>query len=271
MVTRRNAHRVYRTGASLADHRCGCATWTRKARTRRSRVSAKHRPDIEWSPDGKTIAFGMLARGSDAWRINMPAAPRGAKWTEAPRVVTKLKYRADRTGFLEDGYRQLFVVPADGGTPRQVTTGDWAANGTTWTTDGSALLFTSLRTTDAEYAWRESEIYSANVVNGAITQLTHRKGPDGNPLPSPNGRMIAYSGYDSTDATWKDASIYVMDADGRNSRVLTDKFDRAPQGMIWADDNLGIYFTAEKRGWRATCTTRHSRATSSRLPPASRS
>ncbi|MEO7363752.1 MAG: DPP IV N-terminal domain-containing protein, partial [Gemmatimonadaceae bacterium] len=206
--------------------------------------------DIEWAPDGKTIAFGMLARGTDTWRINMPAAPKGAKWTEAPRVVTTLKYRADRTGFLEDGFRQLFVVPADGGTPRQVTTGAWASNGTTWTTDGTALLFTSLRTPDSEYAWRESEIYKADVASGAITQLTHRKGPDGNPLPSPNGRMIAYSGYDSTDATWKDASIYVMDADGKNSRVLTDKFDRAPQGMIWADDNLGIYFTAENEGAR---------------------
>ena len=47
--------------------------------------------------------------------------------------------------------------------------------------------------------------------------------------------LIAYSGYDSTDATWKDASIYVMDADGKNAHVLTDKFDRAPQGMIWAE------------------------------------
>jgi len=206
--------------------------------------------DIEWAPDGKSIAFGMLVRGSDNWKINMPAAPRGAKWTEPPRVVTKLKYRADRTGFLEDGFRQLFVVRADGGTPRQVTMGEWAANGTTWTPDGRSLLFTSLRTADSEYAWRESEIYKADVASGEITQLTLRKGPDGNPLPSPNGRLIAYSGYDSTDATWKDASIYVMDADGKNPHALTEKFDRAPQGMMWANDGLGIYFTAENEGGR---------------------
>ncbi|MDQ8163942.1 MAG: S9 family peptidase, partial [Gemmatimonadota bacterium] len=65
--------------------------------------------DVEWSPDGKTIGFGMLVRGTDTWRIAMPAAPKGAKWTEAPRVVTKVKYRADRQGFLEDGLRQLFT------------------------------------------------------------------------------------------------------------------------------------------------------------------
>ena len=87
--------------------------------------------DVEWSPDGKSIGFGMLVRGTDTWKIAMPTPPRGAKWAEPPRVVTKVKYRADRQGFLEDGLRQLFTVPADGGTPTQVTSGDWAANGTT--------------------------------------------------------------------------------------------------------------------------------------------
>ena len=206
--------------------------------------------DIEWSPDGKTIAFGMLVRGTDTWRIAMPSAPRGAKWTEPPRVVTKVRYRADRQGFLEDGLRQLFTVPADGGTPRQVTSGEWAANGTTWMPDGKSFLFTSLRTKESEYAWRESEIYKGDATTGAVTQLTRRKGPDNNPVPSPDGKLIAYTGYDSTDATWKDAILYVMDADGSNPRALTEKLDRAPSGMMWAPDGTGIYFTAENEGSR---------------------
>ena len=206
--------------------------------------------DVEWSPDGKTIAFGMLVRGTDNWRIPMPAAPRGAKWTEPPRVVTKVRYRADRQGFLEDGLRQLFTVPADGGTPRQVTSGDWAANGTTWMPDGKSFVFTSLRVKDSEYAWRESDIYKVDVATGAVTPLTSRKGPDNNPVPSPDGRLIAYSGYDSTDATWKDATLYVMDADGRNSRPLTEKLDRSPSGMVWSPDNSGVYFNVENEGSR---------------------
>ncbi|WP_353266777.1 S9 family peptidase [Gemmatimonas sp.] len=206
--------------------------------------------DIEWSPDGQTLAFGMLVRGTDTWRINMPAAPRGAKWTEPPRVVSKVRYRSDRVGFIEDGVRHLFTVPADGGTPRQVTSGEWAANGTTWTPDGKAFLFTSLRDKDAEYAWRESEIYRADAATGDITQLTRRNGPDNNPLPSPDGKLIAYTGYDSTDATWKDAIMYVMDADGRNPRALTEKLDRSPSGMFWAPDATGLYFNVENEGSR---------------------
>ena len=68
------------------------------------------------------------------------------------------------------------MVPATGGTPRQLTNGDWDHNGVEFTPDGKQILFTSLRVPDAEYEWRESEIYSVNVDTGAITQLTTPQG-----------------------------------------------------------------------------------------------
>ncbi|MGI8498879.1 MAG: TolB family protein [Gemmatimonadaceae bacterium] len=43
--------------------------------------------NMEWSPDGKWLAFTMLVPTRNDWRIDMPAAPKGAKWTEAPRIV----------------------------------------------------------------------------------------------------------------------------------------------------------------------------------------
>ena len=72
--------------------------------------------NAQWSPDGKSIAFSMFVPEQDKWAISMPAEPKGAKWTPAPRVVSTLHYRQDQVGFLEDGYTHLFVVPADGGT-----------------------------------------------------------------------------------------------------------------------------------------------------------
>ena len=39
----------------------------------------------------------------------------------------------------------MFTVPATGGTPRQLTNGDWDHNGVEWTPDGKQILFTSLR------------------------------------------------------------------------------------------------------------------------------
>src|SRR5271165_4168890 len=77
--------------------------------------------DARWSPDGKSISFTMFVPEKDTWNIGMPAAPQGAHWTPAPRVVESLHYRQDQVGFLEDGHSHLFVVSVDGGAPRQIT------------------------------------------------------------------------------------------------------------------------------------------------------
>lgn len=208
--------------------------------------------NIEWSPDGKSISFSMSVpskRDDPFARAPLPAAPKGAKWTEAPKVVTRLDYRQDRVGFNDDAWSHVFVIDAAGGTPRQVTNGDWNHGNPTWLDNGT-LLFTSNRVPKAEHAWRESDIYAADLKSGAIRALTTRKGPDGNPTPSPDGKRIAYTGFDSTDATWKDAALYVMDADGGNSRVLTAALDRSPASLSWAEDGSAIYFTAENEGSR---------------------
>jgi dipeptidyl aminopeptidase/acylaminoacyl peptidase len=206
--------------------------------------------NLEWSPDGKSIAFQMNVPTQDDWRIAMPAMPKGAKWTEPPKVVTRVQYRSDRVGYIDNGYRHIFIVPAEGGTARQLTSGNWNYGAPEWTRDGKAIVFSGLQTADWEYAWRESDIYSIDVATAQIRQLTNRKGPDGNPTISPNGKWIAYTGYDSTGATWQDAKLYVMDVDGSNKRVLTEKLDRSPQGMIWAVDNSGVYFNVENEGSR---------------------
>jgi dipeptidyl aminopeptidase/acylaminoacyl peptidase len=205
---------------------------------------------VQWSPDGQTLSFHALVPKREQWALDLPPAPRGAKWTEPPRVVTSVQYRRDRQGFIPEGSTHLFVVSANGGAPRQVTSGDWNHSNGVWTPDGKGLLFSGNRVPDAEYSWRQSDIYRADVASGAITRLTTRNGPDGNPVPSPDGRYIAYTGYDSTDATWQDAALYVMSADGSGARVLTAELDRSPQSMMWDAQSRGVYFLAEDRGAR---------------------
>jgi dipeptidyl aminopeptidase/acylaminoacyl peptidase len=206
---------------------------------------------IAWSPDGKHIAFRMLVPRSAGWRVEGQASalrPRGATWTAAPRVVESLVYRRDGQGFIADGTFHIFVVRADGGAPRQISNGDWDVGSPTWSPDGRTIYFSSgPRIEEAEYEWRESEIFAMDVATGAKRQLTTRKGPDGNPTPSPDGRLIAYTGVDWSTDTWVDQKLYVMNADGSGSRVLAD-IDRSPSSLTWAADGSGVYFTAQSEG-----------------------
>src|ERR1043166_4485515 len=82
---------------------------------------------LEWSPDGKSIAFQSFVPKSNLWAVKQPTPPKGAKWTEPPRVVQRINFQDSFGVFTEDGFRHIFVVSADGGTPKQVTTGDCGA------------------------------------------------------------------------------------------------------------------------------------------------
>jgi dipeptidyl aminopeptidase/acylaminoacyl peptidase len=203
---------------------------------------------IAWSPDGKQLSFTMLAEDKSTWTIKMPKPPTGGKWTEAPHIVERLNYRRDRSGFVDAGYRQTFIVPASGGTPRQLTTGNFDQAGSDWTPDGRSIIFSGLRNQNAQYQWRESEIYAVDVADGLIRQLTNRKGPDGEPVISPDGKRVAYTGYDWSTDTWVDTKIYLMNIDGSNSRLISGDWDRSPADLKWSADGSGLYFTAQSEG-----------------------
>jgi dipeptidyl aminopeptidase/acylaminoacyl peptidase len=204
--------------------------------------------NFQWSPDGKRIAFSMSVPSQQKFRITMPGRPAGAKWIDPPRVIDRLDYRADGAGYRPDGFSHIFVIPSDGGTPRQLTEGDYNHGSPEWTTDSQTIIFSAARRPDFEYDRAGSDIYALNVSNGQIKQLTDRKGPDGNPAVSPDGKMIAYTGNDFSTDTYSVSKLWVMNLDGSNKRELTTALDRAPGDLIWANDSSGIYFTTEDRG-----------------------
>jgi dipeptidyl aminopeptidase/acylaminoacyl peptidase len=213
--------------------------------------------NIRWSPDGRWIGFTMFVPKPSSWRIDMPSPPRGAEWTRAPRVIETLHYRAERQGFLEDGYVHLFVVPAVGGTPRQITTGDWnvgargsglpGAVGWDWMPDGRTIVVDGNDAPDAERQYRRSNLYAVDVATGERRRLT----PDGfwvGPRVAPDGRSIAFTGRHPTNDTYATASVWVINPDGGGMRSLTESLDRDPSGLAWAPDSRGLYFTVADQG-----------------------
>jgi len=208
--------------------------------------------NLQWAPDGKSLAFTTpVPAPPSSWRVEGQLSdlrPRGATWTAAPRIVEKLDYRQDGQGFTSDTVQHIFVVPADGGTPRAVTSGEWSAGAPNFTPDGKTIVYgAGPRVPDAEYAWRESDIYAVDVESGRVRALTSRKGPDASPVVSPDGKLVAYTGYDHNTQTWTDSELYVVNIDGTNARVLYD-MDRSPSNLTWAPDGSGVYFTVQNEG-----------------------
>ena len=207
---------------------------------------------IRWSPDGEQIAFTMLDPQKETWSIDMPSSPEGANWTAPPRIVRRTHFRRDRQGFVKDGYDHLFVIPADGGTARQLTEGAWlvTSGSFSWVADGSAIVFSGLQNEDFDRMYRESHIYTVDLDSGDIDQITQRRGPWGVPKVSPDGRKVAFTGFDWTPQTYRVTDLYVANLDGSGERNLSAALDRDARQLVWSSDSSRIYFNVDSEGSR---------------------
>ena len=208
-----------------------------------------------WSPDGTQLAFLQLVP-RPALVVGTPLVPPpGATWSPAPKYTDRLIFRQDQLGELPSGFVHAFVIPAEGGTPRQVTSGDYQHGGqvygggaVTWTADGTELVLAARRGENPEWNARETDLFAFAVSNGAMRRLTDRVGPDQSPTVSPDGRSIAYVGYDDRKQGYQNALLYVMNRDGTGARALSTQMDRSVSDPVWSADGRSIYVVVDDQG-----------------------
>lgn len=204
---------------------------------------------LSWSPDGTQLAFTMLVPEEPPVLAKLPKAPENAQWAGAPRITDRLYHERDGSGYIEPGFDHIFVLPAEGGAYRQLSSGDFHHRGPlSWSPDGARIYFSGNRNADWEYDFRNSEIYAISVADGAIAQLTASPGPDADPVVSPDGRYIAYHGFTDKMQTYQVSELRVMRNDGSAMRVLTPELDRSVGGLQWDARGRGLYFTYDDKG-----------------------
>lgn len=172
-------------------------------------------------------------------------------------MISRTHYRQDRVGFQKEGFTHLFVVPADGGTPRQITRGKWNVGSRfsgigsadiSWSADGKTLFFDGIQDEDNPDRFAESYVYAADIGSGAIRQLVTQKGWWHAPLVSPDGRRVAFLGYPFTTQTYRTEDLYLVGLDGQGMKKISADLDRDPGNLQWTPDSRGVYFTAGDRG-----------------------
>jgi dipeptidyl aminopeptidase/acylaminoacyl peptidase len=205
---------------------------------------------LAWSADGRWLAFMMaVPQERKPLKVDLPDTPKDSKWADPPKLIDRMVFRADGEGYLPNTFSQLFVVSADGGAARQLTHGDFDHQGPpAFTADGTGVLISANRRADADYDPLDSEIYRVDLSDGSIHALTDRRGPDRHPVPSPDGKHIAYLGFDDKQLGYQATQLYVMDGDGRHARSLTAALDRDAASPKWLADNKTLVFQYDDHG-----------------------
>ena len=229
--------------------------WIDSGETARITTDEQSPGSIAWSPDGKMLAFSAFVAGKALHIANMPMPPTGAKWADPPAVYDQLVYRFNGPGYLKPGNRQIFVISSDGGAARQLTSGafpnggeELISNQAVWTPDGKYLLASINRHPESDHEYFDTDIYEISLADGSSRQLTNRKGPDNEPAISPDGKLIAYVGFDDRYQGHQTTKLYVMNRDGSGVRTLADALDRDAQNPRWAADGSGVYFQYDTEG-----------------------
>lgn len=167
-----------------------------------------------WVHDLKTsdewiLPVGTLAATSPAF------SPDGTKLAFEGRLPSSLN--AD-----------IYVVPAAGGDPVQLTTSAAADAGPAWSPDGTRIYFVSTR--DGVY-----DVYSLPAAGGDATRVTTRSGIAGKPAVSPDGLYLYFTRSASSGGT--EVVRYTL-ADGTTTAV-TSQSDSEP-AISPAGDRLAV-------------------------------
>jgi dipeptidyl aminopeptidase/acylaminoacyl peptidase len=206
-----------------------------------------------WSPDGGSIAY--VARVPEEAGFKLPApikTPPNAKWAAPPSVVTKLRWRADGTpgqGIVPDGEMHLFVVAADGGAPRQLTRPGISVSGApSWSPDGKFLAIAAEKMPEADRTLYPADIYIVPAAGGEARRLTSVTGSETSPVYSPDGRSVAFLGFEDKGNAHHTTNLYVVPAAGGAPKQLGAKLDRGVSSPVWRADSRRIWAFVEASG-----------------------
>ncbi|HEX8736038.1 MAG TPA: S41 family peptidase [Pyrinomonadaceae bacterium] len=210
-------------------------------------------PDIQ----GEKVAFTY---GGDIWT----AAANGGtatRITAHPGVEVFAKFSPDGNWIAftgqYDGDEQVYVIPATGGVPRQLTfypakgpfTPRWGYDNQVydWTDDGKKIIFRSHRDS---WTLAETRLYTVPVEGGNAEPLPMPESGAGD--FSPDGTKIVYSPRardfrpEKRYGGGQASQLYIFDINTNDAKLITPESPRASREPMWIGDT--IYYVSDRDG-----------------------
>lgn len=213
-----------------------------------------------WSADGKWIAFlSPLSADERANEAKNEAPPRDKLEAEQrdarreldekkrfdPRVIERLPYR-EGTSYRDGRYQQIYVIATDDldAKPRRLTDLDTDYGPPRWSPDGKTLYAARASDVEADEPWQYSTLYQIAVKDGKEKALTGEGFRNFGPVPSPDGKWIAFYRTPVGFGGRVNMRLSVIPTKGGDPRDLTMEIDRSLGGLYeWAGDSLRFTIT----------------------------
>ena len=208
-----------------------------------------------WSPDGKNILFvSSVYPDCPDDACNKQHDEERAKSKVQASIFTRLFYR-HWNSYTQFKRSHLFVIPAEGGTPKDITPGDhdvppFNLGGQDMyaiSSDGQEVAFTSNHD-EVEATSTNNEIFIVPITGGEAKKISASPGSDDTPLYSPDGKYIAWRMQKRAGFESDKFNLVIYDRKSSEIRNLTENLDRWVGSFIWTPDSHAMCFTAENEG-----------------------
>lgn len=209
--------------------------------------SSKRISDFAWSKDDSLFAFSSFNEYEDDWVIEIPGAEEGVKynWTDEPKVVKTMHWKADGIGELESGEDHLYIVSSEGGSAAKISS--WGldyVDSLHWQDNETLVFAGNNELNDLLTVWKQTAIFKLNITTKEFIKVSPEGGVYSSPMASDDGKKIIYTGHPSKE--FSSVAFDVVINENNRNRVLTKNLSSSPSQPLWVSSNEVVFSLGER-------------------------